>query len=112
ETPSPLGRRWPEGPDEGLPLPLAPLLAQPRPVLEPFFDLALEASFDGLVERVASDLVGPVVLPGESVGRVVIVLIGCAVAPALHEPRRRVEKGLRRRERTMCFRQRLSGAER
>ena len=55
-------------------LPLAPLLAQPRPVLEPLPDLALEAALDRLVERVAADLVRPIVLAAEGVGRVVIVL--------------------------------------
>ena len=36
------------------PLPLAPLLPEPRPVLEPLPDLALEAALDRLVERAAA----------------------------------------------------------
>src|SRR5277367_4116873 len=84
-------------PDTPSALPLPPLPAQPRPVLEPLLDLALETALDRVVERVAADLVRPIVLPAESVGRVVIVLISCAIAFALHEPRRSVEDGLRRR---------------
>src|SRR3984957_21134861 len=91
--------------------PLAPLLSEPSPVLEPFPDLALEAALDRLVERVAAALLGPIVLAAERFGRVVIVLISCAIALALHEPRRRVEDALRRRGRTLLFRQRPSGAE-
>src|SRR5271170_4881674 len=57
------------------PLPLPPLPPQPRPVFEPLPDLALEAALDRLVEGVAADLLRPVVLAAESVGRVVVVSV-------------------------------------
>ena len=50
------GEGGPKGRIRVLPLPLPPLLAQPRPVVEPFAQLALEAAFDRLVERVAAEL--------------------------------------------------------
>ena len=88
-----------------------PLRPQPRPVFEPLPDLALEAALDRLVERSPAQRVRPVVLAREGVGRVVVVLVVGPVAFALHQPRRRVEDGLGRRQRTLGFGERLRGGE-
>src|SRR6516162_9196829 len=56
-------------------LPLAPLLAQLRPIVEPLPDLALEAAFGRIVEGLPPERFGEIVLAGEAFRRVMVVFV-------------------------------------
>src|SRR5262249_17403743 len=66
----------------------AALPAQLRPIVQPLADLALEAALGRVVERLAAERVGEIVLARERVGHVVIVVVAGAVALPLHQPGR------------------------
>src|ERR1700730_19185964 len=66
------------------------LLPQLFPILQPLLDLALEAAVDGAVERLARQVVGKIIEPGEALGSVGIVDIARAVAELLHQSGRRI----------------------
>src|ERR1700733_3760766 len=78
---------------------LPPLLPQLLPIVEAFPDLALKTAIDRLIEPLAAERLRPIILPGKSLGRVVVISVIRAIAFTLHEFGRRVENRLRRHER-------------
>src|SRR4029077_18992229 len=67
----------------------APLFAQLGPVFETLSDLALEPALRRIVELAAAERFREIILPGERVGRIVIVVVTGAIAFLLHQPGRR-----------------------
>ena len=57
-----------------------PLAPQPRPVVQPLADLALEAAVGRVVEGLPAERLGKVVLAGEGLRLVVVVAVAVAVA--------------------------------
>src|SRR5207245_8687333 len=78
---------------------LLPAPSQLRPIFQTLPDLAFEAAFGRVVEALAAERLGEIVLPGKCVGRFVIVFVARAVTLALHQLRRRVEDVLGRQQR-------------
>src|SRR5207237_5526149 len=76
-----------------------PLLAQLRPIFQALSDLTLEAALGRIVEGLAPELLGEIILAGEGVGRIMVVAISCPIAFRLHQLRRRVEDVLGRQQR-------------
>src|SRR5690606_24442507 len=70
------------------------------PISDSLGDLAFEASIGRRVEGPRLHLLGPVIVAGKALGHVMVVSIALAVADLLHQPRRRVEDGLGRHQRS------------
>src|SRR5262245_6280387 len=69
----------------------APLFAQLGPIVQALPDLALEATLGRVVECLAAERLGEIVLAREGIGRVVVVIVAFAVAFRLHQPGRSIE---------------------
>src|SRR5260370_605507 len=74
-------------------------VAQALPIVQTLANLALEAAVDRLVEGLARQAVGEIVLTGEAVLGIRVVAIAGTVALLLHELGRRVQDMLRRHQR-------------
>src|SRR5579883_2222327 len=76
-----------------------PLPPELGPVIQPLPDLALEAALGRIVEGLAAQALGEIVLAGKRIRRIVVVFIAGAVAFVLHQARGRVEDVLGRQQR-------------
>src|SRR5262249_57366636 len=69
----------------------SPLSPQPLPIFQPFPDFAFKAAFGRIVEAPSAEPLGDLVLAGESVGRVVIVVLARSAAVRFHQACARAE---------------------
>src|SRR5579863_6570152 len=63
----------------------APFAPQLGPIVEPFFDLALETALGRIVELPAAERFREIILTGKRLGGVMVVFVVRAVAFALHQ---------------------------